>query len=113
MPSGGDVVPRGNGIYCRYSAANDGNTNVEAQLKNMTRAEFEPLSDTLHATTALPGVGELAFSRATSILGIPGAAVTAWSGGCGVTVSINRAGDPAQLLAAAQAIAAAVLLSNL
>ena len=112
-PSGGDVVPRPNGIYCHYKAAADGNTNVEAQLKDMTQAEFETLADTLGATTPIQGVGSVAFGRSTSIMGIPGAAVAAWSNGRGVTVSINREGaDQAVMDAAAQAIAAAVLLAS-
>ena len=111
-PTGGEVVPRPNGIYCNYKLTSDANTNVEAQLKNMTEDEFRSLANNLGATTALPGVGEVAFSRSTSIMGIPGAAVVAWSGGRGVTVSINREGDQAQMLAAATAIAAAVLLAS-
>lgn len=112
QPTGGDVVPRPNGIYCHYAAADDANTNVEAQLKDMTRTEFETLAENLDTTTPLPGVGEVAFSRSSSNLGIPGAAVAAWSGGRGVTVSINSEGNQSAMLAAAQAIATAVLLAN-
>jgi hypothetical protein len=109
-PSGGNVVPSGNGIYCHYAAAGNANVNVEAQLKDMTREQFEALATTLGATTPLPGVGEVAFARPdSSIMGGSGSAVAAWSGGRGVTVSINRAGEETVMLAAAQAIAAAVL----
>jgi hypothetical protein len=112
-PTGGDVVPRGNGIYCHYAAAGNANVNVEAQLKDMTREEFEALATTLGATTPLPGVGEVAFARPdSSMMGGSGSAVAAWSGGRGVTVSINRAGEETVMLAAAKAIAAAVLLAN-
>ncbi len=110
-PDGGELIPRPNGIYCRYSATGDPNTNVEAQLRDMTRAELEALAHDMGATTPVPGVGEVAFARSSSTLGISGAAVAAWSGGRGVTVNINHDGNQAQMQAAAQAIAAAVLLA--
>ena len=108
-PSGGDVLPRPNGIYCHYAAADDANVTVEAQLKDMTRVEFDALSETLSVTTPLAGVGEAAYQLDRSIMGVPGATVLAWSGGRGVSVSINNAGDQPQLLAAAIAIATKVL----
>jgi hypothetical protein len=112
-PTGGDVLPRGNGIYCHYAAAGNANVNVEAQLKDMTRAEFEALATTLGATTSVSGIGEVAFSRPdSSIMGGSGVAIAAWSNGRGVTVSINRAGEQSLMLAAAQAIAAAALLAT-
>jgi hypothetical protein len=111
-PQSGDVLPRPNGIYCHYILTGNANTNAEAQLKEMTREELEALADNVGATTPLPGVGEVAFSRASAILGVPGAAVAAWSDGRGVTVSINRDGDQAAMLAAATAIASAALLAN-
>ena len=111
-PQSGDVLPRPNGVYCHYKLTGDANTNAEAQLKEMTREELEALADTIGATTPLPGVGDVAFSRATSIMGVPGAAVAAWSDGRGVTVSINREGDQLAMLATATAIAAAVLASS-
>jgi hypothetical protein len=111
-PTGGDGVPRPNGIYCHYAASADANTNVEAQLKDMTRDEFEEFEGTIDGTRPLAGVGEAAFQRESSIMGLGGAFVAAWSGGRGVTVSINREdGDQAAMSAAAQQIAAKVLLA--
>ena len=103
------MLPRPNGVYCHYGLTGDSNTSAEAQLKDMTREEFEALATTIGTTTTLPGLGDVAFSRATSIMGVPGAAVAAWSNGQGVTVTINRSDDQVATLAAATAIAAAVL----
>jgi hypothetical protein len=108
-PGFGDVVPRPNGIYCHFQLTGDAGTNVEAQLKNMTREEFESLAETLGATTELSGVGEAAFGRDGSSMGGPGATVVAWSNGQGVTILLNREGDQAEMTEAARAIAAAVL----
>jgi hypothetical protein len=111
-PQGGDVVPRPNGIYCRYSSAADAKVNVEAQLKDMTRAEFDRLAGILGMTEPLAGVGEAAFQLGRSTLGGPGASVAAFGGGRGVTVIINGQGDPGAQIAAAAAIAAAALASG-
>jgi hypothetical protein len=108
-PQGGDVVPRGNGIYCHYSAAGDPNTNVEAQFRDMTRAEFDQLATAMGMTVPLPGIGQAAFQLERSALGGAGAAVAAWADGRGVTVVINSSGNQAVLLNGAKAIAAAVL----
>jgi hypothetical protein len=110
-PSGGDVVPRPNGISCHYAAAANANTNVEAQLKDMTRSEFDTLTQTIGTTTALPGVGEVAFQRDGSIMGSPGVTIAAWANGRGVSVTISRDADKSALLAAASAIAAKALLA--
>ena len=110
-PQGGDVVPRPNGVYCRYSAADDANINVEAQLKEMTRAEFEALAATLGMTETLPGVGEAAFKLDRSTMGGAGASVAAFEGGRGVTVVLNGEGDAGAQLAAVIAIAKAALAS--
>jgi hypothetical protein len=108
-PTGGEVLPRPNGIYCHYAAAANANVNVEAQLRDMDRAEFEALAETLQMSEPLEGVGEVAFSRDSSIMGGPGVALAAWANGRVVTVSINNPGDRQQMLAAAIAIAAATL----
>jgi hypothetical protein len=110
-PTGGDVVPRPNGIYCHYALAADANVNVEAQLKDMTRDEFEAQATTLLMTEPLAGAGEAAFQRATGIMGLPGTSILVFGGGRGVTVSITAEGDAATQLAAAIDIAEAALAS--
>ena len=111
-PTSGDVLPRPNGIYCHYAAAADPNMNAEAQLKNnQTRAEFEALAQNVSGSVPLAGVGEAAYRADHSFIGGPGASIVAWSGGRGVTVSINSDANPAQVQAAAIAIATAVLAS--
>ena len=108
-PQFGDVVPRPNGVYCHFQVTGDAGTNVEAQLKDMTRDEFESLAETLGATTELSGVGEAAFGRDGSSMGGEGATIVAWSNGQGVSVLLNREGNQAEMTEAAKAIAAAVL----
>ena len=110
-PSGGDVVPRPNGIYCHYALAADANINVEAQLKEMSRDEFEAQATTLQMTEPLTGTGEAAFQRATGIMGLPGTSIFVFGGGRGVTVAITGEGDAAAQLAAAIDIAEAALAS--
>jgi hypothetical protein len=108
-PQSGDVLPRPNGVYCHYNAA-DGSANVEAQLKPMTESEFDALAETIDTTEPVSGAGVKAFKRDTSITGDVGVTVAAWSEGQGVTVSIyNPNGQQAPMLAAALAIAQAVL----
>jgi hypothetical protein len=111
-PKSGDVLPRPNGVYCRYSSAADANVNVEAQLKDMTRSEFDQLAGILGMTEPLDGVGEAAFQLGRSTLGGPGASVAAFGGGRGVTVILNGEGDATAQIAAAAAIAAAALASG-
>jgi hypothetical protein len=108
-PTGGDVLPRPNGIYCHYAAADDPNSNVEAQLKDMTKAEFEQEAQRLSVTEPLAGVGEAAYQLNRSTMGGPGASLIAWANGRRVTVLINNDGDQAALSAAAQAIAVKVI----
>ena len=109
-PQSGDVVPRPNGVYCHYTATGDPNTNVEAQLKLMTRDDFESLAETLAATTEISGVGESAFGRDGSSMGGEGATIVAWGNGRGITVLLNReGGDQAEMNAAVKAIATAAL----
>lgn len=109
-PTSGDVLPRPNGIYCNYKAA-DNSANVEAQLKDMTEIEFDELAETIETTDAVTGVGEKAFKRDTSITGGVGVTIAAWSIGRGVTVTIyNPSGEQAQMLEAAKQIASAVLV---
>jgi hypothetical protein len=110
-PEFGDVLPRPAGIYCHYALAADANVNVEVQLNEMTREGLEALAVTLLMDQPLDGVGEVAFQRASSIMGLPGVSIAAWADGRGVTVSINGEGDPAAQLAAASAIAEAALAS--
>jgi len=110
-PTGGEVLPRPNGIYCHYPLASDANVNVEAQLKDMTREEFDALVVTLGMDQPLEGIGEAASQRSSSIMGLPGVAIAAWADSKGVTVSINGEGDAAAQLAAASAIAEAALAS--
>lgn len=105
---GGEVVPRPNGIYCRHSAT-DGNVNVEAQLKDMSRAEFGELAGTLGMTEPLDDIGEAAFQLERSTMGGAGASVAAFTDGRGVTVILNGEGDPATQVAALAAIARAAL----
>ena len=108
-PQSGDVVPRPNGIYCHYALAGDANVNVEAQLKEMTRAEFEASATTLLMDQALEDVGEAGFQRATGIVGLPGRSILVFGGGRGVTVTITAEGDAAAQIAAAIDIAEAAL----
>ena len=110
QPTGGDVVPRPNGIYCHYAAADDSNNNVDAQLKDMTRAEFDEAVEFFNLTEPLPGVGEVAYKLGRSTMGVPGEFVMAWANGRRVTVLINSDGQQAALLAAATAIATKALL---
>jgi len=108
-PQFGDVVPRPNGIYCHYALAADDNVNVEAQLKEMSRVEFEALATTLLMDQPLDGAGEAAFQRATGIVGLPGTSILVFAGGRGVNVTITAEGDATAQLAAAIAIAEAAL----
>jgi len=112
-PQSGDVLPRPNGVYCHYTATGDANTNVEAQLKAMSRDEFESLADPLTATNEISGVGEAALGRDGSSMGGEGATIVAWGNGRGVTVVLNReGGDQTAINAAVKAIAIAALASN-
>ena len=86
--------------------------NVEAQLKDMTRSEFDELAGILGLTEPLGGLGEAAFQLGRSTLGGAGASVAAFAGGRGVTVILNGAGDPGTQIAAVAAIAAAALASG-
>ena len=110
-PTGGDVVPRPNGVYCHYALAGDANVNVEAQLKEMSREEADALATTLLMDQPLDGVGEVAFQRATGIMGLPGTSILVFDAGRGVTVSITAEGDADAQAAAAIAIAEAALAS--
>ncbi len=112
-PTSGDVVPRPNGVYCHYSATGDAATNVEAQVKAMSRDEFETLADTLGATKEISGVGQGALGRDESSMGGGGATIVAWDNGRGVTVVLNReGGDQSTKNVAVKAIATAALASN-
>lgn len=111
-PQSGEVVPRPNGIYCHYASAADANRNVEAQLKEMTGAEFDELVATLGLTDPLGGVGEAAFTLDHSTMGGAGASVAAFGGGRGVTVILNGEGDSSDQLLAVAAIAEATLASG-
>lgn len=109
-PTGGDVVPRPNGVYCHYRLAGDANTTAEAQFDDMTMAEYEQKAQALNMATPLAGVGEAAYQLDRSTMGGPGASVLAWAGGRGISVLINRTGaDQAALLSAAKAIATKIL----
>lgn len=108
-PQGGDVVPRPNGIYCHYALAADENVNVEAQLKEMTQAEFEATATQLEMSEPLEGVGEKAYQKPNGIMGLPGTTIFVFGGGRGVSVAITAEGDAADQLAAAIDIAEAAL----
>ena len=108
----GDVLPRPNGIYCHYDAAADANTNVEAQLKDMTRDDFEALEGTIDGHDRCQAWARQPFSAIARSWGCSGAFVGAWAGGRGVTVTINReGGNQAAMNAAAEAIATKILLT--
>jgi len=109
QPTGGDVVPRPNGIYCHYAAADGGNSNADAQLKDMTRAEFDESVEFFGVTEEVDGVGEVAYLLERSTMGVAGAFVLAWANGRRVTVLINNDGDQGAMNAAASAIASKVL----
>lgn len=109
-PQGGDVLG-GPGIFCHYALADDDNVNVEAQLSDMTRAEFDSKATTLLMEDPLSGVGEAAFQRPTGIMGLPGMSILVFGGGRGVSVAITGEGDVAAQLAAAIDIAEAALAS--
>ena len=109
-PQGGDVLG-GPGIFCHYALASDDNVSVEAQLSDMTQAEFEAKATTLLMDEPLAGVGEAAFQRATGIMGLPGTSILVFAGGRGVDVAITAEGDAATQLAAAIVIAEAALAS--
>ena len=110
-PTGGDVVPRPNGIYCHYALAADANVSVEAQLKEMTATEFEETATALSMSEPLQGVGDAAYQKANGIMGLPGTTILVFGGERGVTVSITGEGDAANQLAAAIVIAEAALAS--
>ena len=110
-PQGGEVVPRPNGIYCHYALAADENVNVEAQLKEMTEAEFEATATQLEMSEPLEGVGEKAYQKPNGIMGLPGTTIFVFGGGRGVSVAITAEGDADTQLAAAIAIAEAALAS--
>jgi hypothetical protein len=110
-PTFGDVVPRPNGVYCHYAAAANPQSNVEAQLKEMTRDEFEALAETLGVNDPLAGVGEAAYMLNAGTVGGPGLTVLAWADGRGVTVVINDAETDLNTVGAAAGIAAAALSS--
>jgi hypothetical protein len=85
---------------------------VEAQLKAMSRDEYESLAETLGATNEISGVGEGAMGRDGSSMGGDGATIVAWANGRGVSVLLNReGGDQAAMNAAVKAIAIAALSS--
>ena len=109
-PQGGDVLG-GAGIFCHYALASDDNVSVEAQLSDMSRAEFDAKVTTLLMDQPLDGVGEVAFQRATGIVGLPGISILVFGGGRGVNVTITAEGDAASQLAAAIDIAEAALAS--
>jgi hypothetical protein len=109
-PQAGDVLG-GPGIFCHYALAGDDNVNVEAQLSEMTRAEFDAKATTLLMDQPLDGVGEAAFQRATGIVGLPGISIFVFGAGRGVSVAITAEGDAADQLAAAIDIAEAALAS--
>jgi hypothetical protein len=107
------VVPRPNGVYCRYSLTGNANTNIEVQVKQMSRQDAESLANTLGTTTPIANLGELAFRRDSSSLGGGGVTLVAWSNGIGATVVVNREGaDQALMNAAAEGVARAVLLAG-
>lgn len=108
-PSGGDVVPRPNGIYCRHSLAADEKVHVEAQLKEMTRADFDAQATAAGMDQVLDAVGEAAFQRPSGMVGLPGTTIYAFGGGRQVTVVITSEGDADAQLAAAIVIAEAAL----
>jgi len=110
-PLGGDVVPRPNGIYCHYALAADPRVNVEVQLKEMTRAEFDTLANTMQMDAAIDGLAEAAFQRSTGSMGSPGETVIAFGGGRGVTIVITGEGDSVAQLDAADVMAEAALAS--
>jgi hypothetical protein len=111
-PQFGDVVPRPNGVYCRYSLTGNANTNVEVQVKGAPRSEAEALAATMGTDIRVANLGELAFRRDTSSLGGGGATLVAWSHDVLVTVVVNREGaDQAIMNAAVESIARAVLLA--
>jgi len=110
QPQFGDVLPRPNGVYCHYKLTGNANTNVEVQLKQMSRSEAESLADTISTDIPVAGLGELAFRRDTAIMGGSGVTLLAWSHDVGVTVIVNREGaDQALMNLAAEGIARAVL----
>ena len=112
-PTGGDVLPRPNGVYCHFVLSGDASTNVEAQLKDATRAEFESLADTMGADIPLTGLGEAAFRRDSSSFGGGGVTVVAFGDGKLATVILNREGTEQALMnTAVEAIAQAVLAAN-
>jgi hypothetical protein len=94
-----------------YALASDGNVSIEAQLSDMTRAEFDAKATTLLMDQPLEGVSEAAFQRATGIVGLPGISILVFEGGRGVTVTITAEGDAASQLEAAIDIAEAALAS--
>lgn len=107
------MLPRPNGVYCRWSVVADANTNVEAQLKDATQAEFDALATTMGADIPLAGVGEAAFRRDSSSFGGGGATVVASGDGKLATVILNRDGaDQALMNIAVEAIANAVLAAS-
>ena len=110
QPQSGDVLG-GDGIYCHYALAADDNVNVEAQLSDMTEAQFEETATALSMTEPLDGVGDAAYQKANGIMGLPGTSVLVLGGSRGVTVVITGEGDAAGQLAAAIAIAEAALAS--
>jgi hypothetical protein len=109
-PQSGDVLG-GEGIFCHYALAADDNVNVEAQLSDMTEAQFEETATALTMTESLEGVGDAAYQKANGIMGLPGTSILVRGGGRGVTVVITGEGDAADQLAAAIAIAEAALAS--
>ena len=112
-PQFGDVVPRPNGVYCRYSLTGNANTNVEVQVKESSRADAEALAATMGAATPVANLGEVAFRRDSSSLGGGGVTLVAWSSGIGLTVVVNREdADQALMNAAAEGIARAILAAT-
>ena len=107
-PESGDIAG-GDGVYCYFPAAGDAATNVEAQVDEMSEAEFRSLAEQIGVTEPLPGVGTAAFSLDGAYTGIPGASVMAWDDGVGATILIERDGDQAEMTAAATALAVKLL----
>ncbi len=107
-PEYGDIAG-GDGVYCYFTVAGDADTNVEAQVDNMTQLEFNDLAETLGADAPYAGVGRSAFIKEGSVEGVPGSTVMGWDEGLTVIIDLARDGDQAEMDAAAKALAIKLL----
>jgi len=103
---GGELFPEGS--YCVF-ATDDAAVRVEVQMVEIARSQFDENAETVGLTTTAPGAAEAAYLRETSVQGVTGTWLYAFSGGRSITVDVQGPDDQAAQLEAMHDIVAAVL----